>query len=90
MRRERRPSARFKARAEDTHESERAGILAGERDAAELDDLDADAAWLDHVRDGGPNTAVRRAAFIAAYAASYERAFAGSEQLAIEQVPDAV
>jgi len=86
----RRPSARFKALAEDTRESEQAGRRAGERDAAELDDMDAGAAWQEHLEHGAPESPAHHAAFTAAYEAGYDLAFASSEPHATEQVPSAV
>lgn len=88
--RKRRPSARFRARVEDTHESEQAGRHAGEQDAAELDDLDPEAAWLKRLDDGGPESPAHRAAFIAAYEAGYDLAFTSSEVHPAKQVLDAV
>jgi hypothetical protein len=88
MREGRRPSARFKARVEDTSESEQAGRHAGEQDAAELDDLDSEAAWLTRLDNGGPDSPAHYAAFTAAYEAGYD--FTISRPQPAEQVPDAV
>ena len=80
MQKERRPSARFQERAEDTSESERYGRLAGEQDAAELDDRDAEAAWLEWRDVGGAESHAQHAAFTAAYEAEYDRVFTKTEQ----------
>jgi hypothetical protein len=91
MQKRRRPSARFKARGEDPRSaSENAGKHAGEQDAAELAVMDAAGAWHEHVSNGGPDTPDRREAFVIAYEAAYEKAFASPVQQLAEQVPNGV
>jgi hypothetical protein len=90
MREGRRPSVRFKAHVEDTRESERAGRRAGEQDAAELDDLDAEAAWLERVHEGGTDSPTQHAAFTGAYAAGYDFAFTSADPQPAEEVSDGV
>lgn len=62
-----------------------AGAVAGARDAAELDDNDPVAAWLEHVEDGGADTPEGQDAFKSAYEAAYARLFNGSD-LEVNQV----
>ena len=78
----RRPSARFRERSSSDRSiraSASAGAVAGAKDAAELDDNDPGAAWLEHVDDGGEDTPAGQTAFASAYHAAYARAYGNTE-----------